>query len=469
MNKKLFLIPLAALPLLACGPTNTSSSSASKDVTIDDQFLRDLKQRTFDNEDSITKIDFKTSLDERSEEGTIQYGTNLTKMESTLLVEGEEVDEEGNPVLVPTKNLGFAQIKDGKLTYVYSKESEPTVSQSIIYSISDEEGENNITESAAETMLRGDQAFANNLSWFYNLADDSYVEGFPNLKYKSKWEDDNLIVTVSSRYDNESINQSNTYKTTFTLDSDLNLIAGTFDNNQYKLDDYIQNGAENIYSEPLMEYHAEITLGFDEQDVSFDATPYFASSISKATFSTDSSKDANVVILNEVIDFSIDDYEGEKALDLSNFRIISSTNTEAIAEVEGTYRAVGLGKSTLTIGNPYNDVTFSTEVTVKRPELFGFEAYIGSTKADEATLAVGGTDTIMVYFSPEGAEPAATYKLSADGVISITNERVEKIDGTTYLIYDVSAVGEGEATVTIAPMAAPSTTTSVKFTVEAAA
>ena len=75
----------------------------------------------------------------------------------------------------------------------------------------------------------------------------------------------------------------------------------------------------------------------------------------------------------------------------------------------------------------------------------------------------------MVYFSPEGAEPAATYKLSADGVISITNERVEKIDGTTYLIYDVSAIGVGEATVTIAPMAAPSTTTSVTFTVEAAA
>lgn len=468
MNKKLFLIPLAALPLLACGPTN-STSSKPKDITIDDQFLRDLKQRTFDNEGSITKIDFKTSLDERSEEGTIQYGTNVTKMESTLLVEGDEVDEEGNPVLVPTKNLGFAQIKDGKLTYVYSKESEPAVSQSIVYSISEEEGDDNITQSAAESMLRGDQAFANNLSWFYNLADDSYVEGFPNLKYKSKWEGDNLIVTVSSRYDNEGINQSSTYKTTFTLDSDLNLIAGTFDNNQYKLDDYIQNGAENIYSEPTMQYHAEIALGFGAQDISFDPAPYFATSISKATFSTDSSTEENVAILNEVIDFSIDEYNGEKALDLSNFRIVSSSNTEAIAEVEGTYRAIGLGKSTLTIGNPYNDVTFSAEVTVKRPELFGFEAYIGSTEADEATLTVGGTDTIMVYFSPEGAEPAATYKLSADGVISITNERVEKIDGTTYLIYDVNAVGEGEATVTIAPMAAPSTTTSVTFTVEAAA
>lgn len=468
MNKKLFLIPLAALPLLACGPTN-STSSKPKDVTVDDQFLRDLKQRTFDNEGSITKIDFKTSLDERSEEGTIQYGNNVTKMESTLLVEGDEVDEEGNPVLVPTKNLGFAQIKDGKMTYVYSKESEPAVSQSIVYSISEEEGDDNITQSAAESMLRGDQAFANNLSWFYNLADDSYVEGFPNLKYKSKWEGDNLIVTVSSRYDNEGINQSSTYKTTFTLDSDLNLIAGTFDNNHYKLDDYIQNGAENIYSEPITQYHAEIALGFGAQDISFDSAPYFATSISKATFSTDSSTAENVVILNEVIDFSIDDYEGEKALDLSNFRIISSSNTEAIAEVEGTYRAVGLGKSTLTIGNPYNDVTFSTEVTVKRPELFGFEAYIGSTEADDATLSVGDTDTIMVYFAPEGAEPAATYKLSTDGVISITNERVEKIDGTTYLIYDVSAIGVGEASVTIAPMAAPSTTTSVTFTVEAAA
>lgn len=479
MNKKLFT--LLALPLLltACGgnPTESStetgnnSESTSESLVgpsrdeVDIAYMQRVKEEALKTVDEIESIEFLTQKDDISNKGTIIYNEDQTLLESTLLVEGDEVDEDGNPVLVPTQNIRYVGIENERAYLINYMESDPAVSNSYAYVIDDTQtGDSYISNEQAKTLLRDSNLFSYDLKWFLDLADDTYIENYQNPYVVVEKGVDSYSIRYHSEYGFDNYNEEfYTYESTYYFDKNDRLLSGTFENKQYKLIDYEQNPD----CEPIASFQYGIRLNFEHQDIEFDKNPYFISKINDVKFYSDTSVVDNRVNLNEIVKFKFVDYEGDKALDQSAYYIAASSNEEIIKkDGDKGFRAIAPGKTTLTIKNDYNDVVFSKEVTVVRPALIGFNASASNGKK-EITKKVGETDYVEVYFFPEGALPEATAKVDDESVIKITGQRIEVRDNTTYLIFDIQCLKEGVAKVTITPNEAPSSNNVVTYTVVA--
>lgn len=457
--KKAYLTPLVCLALASCGgtPSSIPSSSGSEtentfDMTVSD--MSEYRESALSLGQGATKISWSASQNEIYHRGTTTYGETSTLLSGVTSVATGEVDEDFNPIYEDSGEIAFASIEDGYFYYVNSKEHEPNLATAYAYSIG-ETGD--ISEEQAQSLLREDGAFLYDVEWFWNLADDSYIENYQGLTIKGEKNGDITSVKASSSYSGGS--SAYTYESSYEFSSEGALLKGDFTNIQY------EKNAEGALTQSMV-YSYSIEVSYEKETISFDKSPYFASAIEEVDIHSTSSKSNNVAILNEPLLLDIKKASPETAIDQDSYSILSSDNEEVIALVDGDYLTVGTGKANITIGNSYNDVTFTQEVTVVRPDLIGFDAN-ASNGEKSIEKKVGETDYVAVVFSPEGAEPAAEIKIDDESVIEYTGQRVEKVNGIETLFFDLAMVGEGTATARINPMAAPSTYITITFTVGA--
>lgn len=458
--KKAYLTPLLCLALASCGGTTSSSTPSSSgseaentfDMTVSD--MSKYRESALSLGQGAAKISWSASQNEIYHRGTTTYGKTSTLLSGVTAVATGEVDEDFNPIYEDSNEIAFASIEDGYFYYVNSKDHEPSLATAYAYSIG-EDGE--ISEAQAKSLLREDTAFQYDVEWFWNLADDSYIENYQGLTIKGQKNGENTAVKASSSYSGGT--NAYTYESSYEFSPDGALLRGEFTNIQY------EENAEGAMTQTMV-YSYSVEVSYEEEAISFDKSPYFASSIDEVNIHTTSSKSDNVAILNEPLLLDIKKASPETAINQDSYSILSSDNEEVIALVDGDFLCVGTGKANITIGNSYNDVTFTQEVTVVRPDLIGFDAN-ASNGEKSIEKKVGETDYVAVVFSPEGAEPAAEIKIDDESVIECTGQRVEKVNGIETLFFDLAMVGEGTATARINPMAAPSTYITITFTVGA--
>lgn len=477
MKNKLLLLALFPLLLTACQGSTSESNTATEPETntsqpdtdfgpekseIDVAFMSKARENALKLQDQVGSIDFKTRLNNITHNGTTYYGENKTLMESTQLVEGEEVDEDGNPVLIPTQNIAYAEIDQDKFYSINYKESDLEVSNSIVYLIDDTKTEDQyISRELATQALHNRKVFAYDIAWIFGVADDTYLGCYQNVHFGLKKDVDTYTVKVTSDYGFDAHHETfYTYASEFVFDRNDTFLSAHFITNQYNNAEYEQD--PNVLPYASFEYSA--TLNFNKTEINFDKAPYFINKINDVNFYSDTSLTGSRVNLNELVKFEITDYEGTKGLDSYNYFIAESSDETVIQKQEKGFVAVGTGKATLTIKNYYNDVTFSKEVMVKRPDLVGYNAY-ASNGEKEITKKVNETDFVEVYFFPEGALPEATLTIADKSIVNVTGQRVEKRGNTTYLIFDIQCLKAGVTKVTVTPNEAPASKIDITYTV----
>lgn len=462
--KKICLFAVTALFLTILSACNQVREDIVSEINVDD--LKLIKNDALVHKDEVKEIKYKNVINNLSEEGNLKYGLNETLLESKYEKETDDLDEFGNHVIGKFEKVNFAKIENKKLFHVNYDEDNLYASNSIGYLISDEIGDYNITQHDAEAVLSDVHSFRYSLNWFMDLFDDVYLGGFPENEYKKVLHyDDSFNIICQSKYEVEGeFGFVYFYKADLLIDKEGRLVKGSFVNEQYEFDNW--HGAEIPSPDSSFAYSVEVVYG-EKENLNFNYHPYFISQIKDATFRSYSSKKDNQVCVNEMVTFSLEDYLGEKALDSLNYFIADVEDETIIGLKNGKYVGKKAGKTKVTLANAYNDVTFEKEVEVVHPELIGFRAWT-SNHTQEITKKVGESDYIELAFSPEGAKHIAEVVIRDDSLdkVSLSEPYEVERNDCVYIVYDVTMLKSGVATIDVIPTEAPLAKETITFTIE---
>ena len=348
-------------------------------------------------------------------------------------------------------------LEDEKETDTY--DSITSLKDGVYYSVVDFKESNDNDDSYKEDYAAANESkYKENtsLSTYKNLS--SYLDDYVKGKYVTNGASDKVTSTVDTT--------SGNFVTTFTMTDETENEYGKYLTEASFTVNFLKNGS---FAGFLFEYD-EYAYGYDElgnyTDETFlissitekvilgygDKTEYDFSELDPVDyFMTDF--DVNVCVFDTILGestpadinaFPYDEYISveatnvvpEKTID-KELEIVDSSNQEVIVESYGQFKAIGLGKSTLTVKSTYG-LTKEIEVTVVAPDLTAI-----SPRFTSELHFVGQDETLYIDYESENTLDKFYIKNLNEDVVNV-GEIEDLVDGIACA--DLEFLKAGKAT-----------------------
>lgn len=333
-------------------------------------------------------------------------------------------------------------LEDEKETDTY--DSITSLKDGVYYSIVDyKESDDNDDSYKEDYNAENESKYKENtsLSTYKNLS--SYLDDYVKGKYVTNGTSDKVTSTVDTTSGNfvttftmtdETENEYGKYLTEagFTVNflKDGNFAGFLFEYDEYAYG-YDELGNYNDETFLISSITEKVTLGYGdktEYDFSeFDPVDYFMTDfdVNVCVFDTilgeSTPADINAFPYDEYISVEATNVVPEKTID-KDLEIVNSSNQEVIAESYGQFKAIGLGKSTLTVKSTYG-LTKEIEVTVVAPDLTAI-----SPRFTSELHFVGQDETLYIDYESENTLDKFYIKNLSEDVVNV-GEIEDLVDG----------------------------------------
>ena len=348
-------------------------------------------------------------------------------------------------------------LEDEKETDTY--DSITSLKDEVYYSVVDYKESNDNDDSYKEDYnAENESEYKENtsLSTYKNLS--SYLDDYVKGKYVTNGASDKVTSTVDTTSGNfvttftmtdETENEYGKYLTeaSFTVNF---LKNGNFAGFLFEYDEYAYGYDElgNYTDETFLisSITEKVTLGYgDKTEYDFselDPVDYFMTDfdVNVCVFDTilgeSTPADINAFPYDEYISVEATNVAPEKTID-KDLEIVNSSNQEVIVESYGQFKAIGLGKTTLTVKSTYG-LTKEIEVTVVAPDLTAI-----SPRFTSELHFVGQDETLYIDYESENTLDKFYIKNLNEDVVNV-GEIEDLVDGIACA--DLEFLNAGKAT-----------------------
>ena len=398
---------------------------------------------TFEREFNYSYEDIYATITREIKETGTSYSND------TLVIKGERTLSRDYPE--------DDYLEDEKETDTY--ESITSLKDGVYYSVVDYKESNDNDDSYKEDYnAENESKYKENtsLSTYKNLS--SYVDDYVKGKYVTNGASDKVTSTVDTTSGNfvttftmtdETENEYGKYLTeaSFTVNF---LKGGNFAGFLFEYDEYAYGYDElgNYTDETFLisSITEKVTLGYgDKTEYDFselDPVDYFMTDfdVNVCVFDTilgeSTPADINAFPYDEYISVEATNVAPEKTID-KDLEIVNSSNQEVIVESYGQFKAIGLGKTTLTVKSTYG-LTKEIEVTVVAPDLTAI-----SPRFTSELHFVGQDETLYIDYESENTLDKFYIKNLNEDVVNV-GEIEDLVDGIACA--DLEFLKAGKAT-----------------------
>ena len=348
-------------------------------------------------------------------------------------------------------------LEDEKETDTY--DSITSLKDGVYYSVVDYKESNDNDDSYKEDYnAENESKYKENtsLSTYKNLS--SYLDDYVKGKYVTNGASDKVTSTVDTTSGNfvttftmtdETENEYGKYLTeaSFTINflKDGNFAGFLFEYDEYAYGyDELGNYTDETFL--ISSITEKVTLGYGdkiEYDFSeLDPVDYFMTDfdVNVCVFDTilgeSTPADINAFPYDEYISVEATNVVPEKTID-KDLEIVNSSNQEVIVESYGQFKAIGLGKTTLTVKSTYG-LTKEIEVTVVAPDLTAI-----SPRFTSELHFVGQYETLYIDYESENTLDKFYIKNLNEDVVNV-GEIEDLVDGIACA--DLEFLKTGKAT-----------------------
>ena len=348
-------------------------------------------------------------------------------------------------------------LEDEKETDTY--DSITSLKDGVYYSIVDYKESNDNDDSYKEDYnAENESKYKENtsLSTYKNLS--SYLDDYVKGKYVTNGASDKVTSTVDTTSGNfvttftmtdETENEYGKYLTeaSFTVNflKDGNFAGFLFEYDEYAYGyDELGNYTDETFL--ISSITEKVTLGYgDKTEYDFselDPVDYFMTDfdVNVCVFDTilgeSTPADINAFPYDEYISVEATNVAPEKTID-KDLEIVNSSNQEVIVESYGQFKAIGLGKTTLTVKSTYG-LTKEIEVTVVAPDLTAI-----SPRFTSELHFVGQDETLYIDYESENTLDKFYIKNLNEDVVNV-GEIGDLVDGIACA--DLEFLNAGKAT-----------------------
>lgn len=348
-------------------------------------------------------------------------------------------------------------LKDEKETDTY--DSITSLKDGVYYSVVDYKESNDNDDSYKEDYnAENESKYKENtsLSTYKNLS--SYLDDYVKGKYVTNGASDKVTSTVDTTSGNfvttftmtdETENEYGKYLTeaSFTVNflKDGNFAGFLFEYDEYAYGyDELGNYTDETFL--ISSITEKVTLGYgDKTEYDFselDPVDYFMTDfdVNVCVFDTilgeSTPADINAFPYDEYISVEATNVVPEKTID-KDLEIVNSSNQEVIVESYGQFKAIGLGKTTLTVKSTYG-LTKEIEVTVVAPDLTAI-----SPRFTSELHFVGQDETLYIDYESENTLDKFYIKNLNEDVVNV-GEIEDLVDGIACA--DLEFLKAGKAT-----------------------
>ena len=333
-------------------------------------------------------------------------------------------------------------LEDEKETDTY--DSITSLKDGVYYSVVDYKESNDNDDSYKEDYnAENESEYKENtsLSTYKNLS--SYLDDYVKGKYVTNGASDKVTSTVDTTSGNfvttftmtdETENEYGKYLTeaSFTVNflKDGNFAGFLFEYDEYAYGyDELGNYTDETFL--ISSITERVTLGYgDKTEYDFselDPVDYFMTDfdVNVCVFDTilgeSTPADINAFPYDEYISVEATNVAPEKTID-KDLEIVNSSNQEVIVESYGQFKAIGLGKTTLTVKSTYG-LTKEIEVTVVAPDLTAI-----SPRFTSELHFVGQDETLYIDYESENTLDKFYIKNLNEDVVNV-GEIEDLVDG----------------------------------------
>ena len=376
-----------------------------------------------------------------------QTGTSYSN--DTLVIKGERTLSRDYPE--------DDYLEDEKETDTY--DSITSLKDGVYYSVVDYKESNDNDDSYKEDYnAENESKYKENtsLSTYKNLS--SYLDDYVKGKYVTNGASDKVTSTVDTTSGNfvttftmtdETENEYGKYLTeaSFTVNflKDGNFAGFLFEYDEYAYGyDELGNYTDETFL--ISSITEKVTLGYgDKTEYDFselDPVDYFMTDfdVNVCVFDTilgeSTPADINAFPYDEYISVEATNVAPEKTID-KDLEIVNSSNQEVIVESYGQFKAIGLGKTTLTVKSTYG-LTKEIEVTVVAPDLTAI-----SPRFTSELHFVGQDETLYIDYESENTLDKFYIKNLNEDVVNV-GEIEDLVDGIACA--DLEFLKAGKAT-----------------------
>lgn len=348
-------------------------------------------------------------------------------------------------------------LEDEKETDTY--DSITSLKDGVYYSVVDYKESNDNDDSYKEDYnAENESKYKENtsLSTYKNLS--SYLDDYVKGKYVTNGASDKVTSTVDTTSGNfvttftmtdETENEYGKYLTeaSFTVNflKDGNFAGFLFEYDEYAYGyDELGNYTDETFL--ISSITEKVTLGYgDKTEYDFselDPVDYFMTDfdVNVCVFDTilgeSTPADINAFPYDEYISVEATNVAPEKTID-KDLEIVNSSNQEVIVESYGQFKAIGLGKTTLTVKSTYG-LTKEIEVTVVAPDLTAI-----SPRFTSELHFVGQDETLYIDYESENTLDKFYIKNLNEDVVNVL-EIEDLVDGIACA--DLEFLNAGKAT-----------------------
>ncbi len=348
-------------------------------------------------------------------------------------------------------------LEDEKETDTY--DSITSLKDGVYYSVVDYKESNDNDDSYKEDYnAENESKYKENtsLSTYKNLS--SYLDDYVKGKYVTNGASDKVTSTVDTTSGNfvttftmtdETENEYGKYLTEASFSVNF-LKDGNFAGFLFEYDEYAYGYDElgNYTDETFLisSITEKVTLGYgDKTEYDFselDPVDYFMTDfdVNVCAFDTilgeSTPADINAFPYDEYISVEATNVVPEKTID-KDLEIVNSSNQEVIAESYGQFKAIGLGKTTLTVKSTYG-LTKEIEVTVVAPDLTAI-----SPRFTSELHFVGQDETLYINYESENTLDKFYIKNLSEDIVNV-GEIEDLVDGIACA--DLEFLKAGKAT-----------------------
>lgn len=348
-------------------------------------------------------------------------------------------------------------LEDEKETDTY--DSITSLKDGVYYSVVDYKESNDNDDSYKEDYnAENESKYKENtsLSTYKNLS--SYLDDYVKGKYVTNGASDKVTSTVDTTSGNfvttftmtdETENEYGKYLTeaSFTVNflKDGNFAGFLFEYDEYAYGyDELGNYTDETFL--ISSITEKVTLGYgDKTEYDFselDPVDYFMTDfdvnvcVFDTIFGESTPADINAFPYDEYISVEATNVAPEKTID-KDLEIVNSSNQEVIVESYGQFKAIGLGKTTLTVKSTYG-LTKEIEVTVVAPDLTAI-----SPRFTSELHFVGQDETLYIDYESENTLDKFYIKNLNEDVVNV-GEIEDLVDGIACA--DLEFLNAGKAT-----------------------
>ncbi len=348
-------------------------------------------------------------------------------------------------------------LEDEKETDTY--DSITSLKDGVYYSVVDYKESNDNDDSYKEDYnAKNESKYKENTSLSTHKNLSSYLDDYVKGKYVTNGASDKVTSTVDTTSGNfvttftmtdETENEYGKYLTeaSFTVNflKDGNFAGFLFEYDEYAYGyDELGNYTDETFL--ISSITEKVTLGYgDKTEYDFselDPVDYFLTDfdVNVCVFDTilgeSTPADINAFPYDEYISVEATNVVPEKTID-KDLEIVNSSNQEVIAESYGQFKAIGLGKTTLTVKSTYG-LTKEIEVTVVAPDLTAI-----SPRFTSELHFVGQDETLYIDYESENTLDKFYIKNLNEDVVNV-GEIEDLVDGIACA--DLEFLKAGKAT-----------------------